>query len=170
SFDDANIVYFHNLKFDGFFIIDHLLNEGYRHVEESPIAGQFTSLISDMGKFYSITVKWMNGNKTELRDSLKILPFSVADVAKAFGQKQGKGEIDYHKPRPAGYVPTADEIEYLRLDVLIVARALAEQFDEGMKALTIGSDALKEYKSLVYSKTFRKQFPVLDTDTDTEVR
>lgn len=170
SFDTANIVYFHNLKFDGVFIIDWLLNNEYRHVEDTPTAGQFTSLISDMGKFYSITVKWKNGNKTEFRDSLKKLPFSVAEVAKAFGQPQGKGEIDYHKYRPVGYLPTTDEIEYLRLDVLIIARALQDQFSEGMKALTIGSDALKEYKSLVFSKTFRKQFPVLDLTTDEEVR
>ncbi len=171
SFDESNnIVYFHNLKFDGRFIIDYLLNQGYRHVDDTPTAGEFTTLISNMGMFYTITVKWTDGTKTEFRDSLKKLPFSVAEVARAFDQDQGKGEIDYHKDRPIGYEPTADEIEYLRLDVLIIARALAEQFDEGMKALTVGSDALKEYKSLVFSKTFRKQFPVLDIDTDTEVR
>lgn len=171
SFDESNnIVYFHNLKFDGRFIIDYLLNQGYRHVDDTPTAGEFTSLISNMGMFYTITVKWADGTKTEFRDSLKKLPFSVAEVARAFDQDQGKGEIDYHKDRPVGYEPTAEEIEYLRLDVLIIARALAEQFDEGMKALTVGSDALKEYKSLVFSKTFRKQFPVLDIDTDTEVR
>lgn len=171
SHDESNnIVYFHNLKFDGRFIIDYLLNQGYRHVDDTPTAGEFTTLISNMGMFYTITVKWADGVKTEFRDSRKKLPFSVADVARAFDQDQGKGEIDYHKDRPVGYEPTAEEIEYLRLDVLIIARALAEQFDEGMKALTVGSDALKEYKSLVFSKTFRKQFPVLDIDTDTEVR
>src|SRR5690625_561575 len=138
SFDESNnIVYFHNLKFDGRFIIDYLLNQGYRHVDDTPTACEFTTLISNMGMFYTITVKWTDGTKTEFRDSLKKLPFSVAEVARAFDQDQGKGEIDYHKDRPVGYEPTAEEIEYLRLDVLIIARALAEQFDEGMKALTV---------------------------------
>src|SRR5699024_5582390 len=158
------------LKFDGFFILDALLKDDYKHVEERPNDGEFTTLISDTGKFYSITVRWRNGHKTEFRDSLKKLPFSVAEVARAFDQAETKGEIDYRKYRPVGYRPTAAEIEYLRLDVSIVAHALAEQFDNGMKALTVGSDALKEYKALIYSKTFRKQFPVLDYATDAEVR
>src|SRR5699024_10962769 len=95
--DSSSIVYFHNLKFDGFFILDALLKDDYKYVEEHPNDGEFTTLISDTGKFYSITVRWRNGHKTEFRDSLKKLPFSVAEVARAFDQAESKGEIDYRK-------------------------------------------------------------------------
>lgn len=171
SGEESNIAYFHNLKFDGHFILDWLLRNGYRHsMDRTPSAGQFLTLISSMGMFYSITVKWNNGSKTEFRDSYKKLPFKVANIAKAWKLEEGKGEIDYHKPRPVGYDPDEDELDYLRRDVEIVASALASQFDEGMKALTVGSDSLAEYKRLTFPKTFTKQFPVLDIAADSDIR
>ena len=66
----ANI-YFHNLAFDGSFIIDWLLRNGYVWTKEAPGVNQFTSLISRMGKFYSITVTFDTGYRVEFRDSYK---------------------------------------------------------------------------------------------------
>ena len=50
--------YFHNLKFDGEFIIYYLLQNGFKHVEKKEEIEDktFTTLISDMGQFYQITV------------------------------------------------------------------------------------------------------------------
>lgn len=168
--DHSNVVYFHNLRFDGGFVTDWLLRNGYHHRQDKPAAGEFSTLISDMGRWYSITVKWENGNKTEFRDSYKKLPMSVADVAKAFDLEESKGDIDYHKPRPVGYEPTPEEWDYLRRDFEIIAHALKEEFDHAMKGLTVGADSLKEYKALTFSKTFDKRFPVLDYDTDADIR
>ena len=50
--------YFHNLKFDGEFIIYWALTHGFKHVEKNIDVedNTFTTLISDMGQFYTITL------------------------------------------------------------------------------------------------------------------
>lgn len=167
--EDA-VIYFHNLKFDGEFILHHLFTQGYRHVADKPLKGQFTTLISSMGSWYSMTVRWRNGKTTEFRDSLKKLPFSVATVAKAFNQPEQKGELDYHTFRPVGHTATAAERGYIAADVLIIARALKTQFGAGMTKLTVGSDALTEFKAITGKRMFDKMFPVLPEIMDTEIR
>lgn len=164
------VTFFHNLAFDSGFLLDYIMKEGYTWVPENPRPGQFTTLISNMGKFYSIDIHWANGHRTELRDSLKKLPMSVAMVAKAFKMDEGKGDIDYHLYREVGYMPTEDELDYLRRDLQIPARALAQQISQGMTRLTVGADSLEEYKSLVSKKMFTKNFPVLSDDMDAEIR
>lgn len=164
----ANI-YFHNLAFDGSFIIDWLLRNGYTWTKESPGVKQFTSLISRMGKFYSITVVFETGYRVEFRDSYKKLPMSVAAVAKAFNLHDQKLEIDYEMFRPTGYIPTAQERRYQRNDVAIVAQALEVQFNEKMTRLTAGSDSLYTYKKMT-GKLFLRRFPILSPEIDTEIR
>lgn len=137
---------------------------------------EFTAIISDMNKFYSINVKWESGFVTEFRDSLKKLPMSVDRVAKAFkltgenGADLRKGEIDYDAPRPVGYEPTDDEIDYLERDVYIVAMALRQVFASGMTRLTVASDSLAEYKNLNSPQWFERTFPVLSDEIDAEIR
>lgn len=163
-------VWFHNLAFDGSFIIDWLLNNGYEWTDsQKPGPQQFTTVISFMGKFYSISITFGNGAKCELRDSLKKLPMGVAAVSKTFNLEDAKGVIDYDAYRPIGYEPTADELEYVRKDVLIIADALRIQIASGLTALTVGSDALNEYKSIM-GKSFKNLFPVLPAETDSEIR
>ena len=166
---------FFNLKFDGHFILDWLLKNGYEHVEtndnQSLYKGQFSTLISHTNKFYTMKVRWKNGHTTEFLDAAKKFPnMSVAVVAKAFGMEISKGDIDYHKERPIGYQPTEEELDYLDRDVRIVAKALRQVFDNGMTRLTVGSDALAEYKALTGGKYFRDKFPLLPDDLDAEIR
>lgn len=165
-----SVVHFHNLKFDGTFLLDRILRSGYKHVEKAGLPGQFQTLIDRMAKFYSIKVMWKNGFVTEFRDSLKKLPFAVKVIAKAFGTPMLKGEIDFHKHRPVGYEPTTEELEYGFNDVLIVADALHSQMQEGMTRLTAGSDSLAEYKHVIGSKVFEKWFPVLAHHVDADIR
>lgn len=165
-------VYFHNLKFDGAFILDWLLKNDYEHTTDQRDTrnGTFKSLISDMGQFYSITVRWENGCNTEFRDSRKKIPLSVAGIAEAFGMATTKGEIDYDAQRPIGHVMSEEERDYLRLDVTIVATALAELYESGMVRLTQASDALAEYKRVFGTQGFTKVFPVLSEYMDSEIR
>lgn len=162
--------FFHNLAFDAAFILDFLFNQGYEWVAENPKRGQFTSLISSMGKFYSMEIVWTNGEVTEFRDSLKKLPMSVSMIAKTFKLKESKGELDYHKHRPIGYKPTPEELDYLRRDLQIPAQALKTQLDEGMTRLTVGADSLADYKEITGKRTFDKTFPVLSDEMDAEIR
>jgi hypothetical protein len=167
---DSN-TYFHNLGFDGIFIIYRLFKLGYQHTtHQYPRKGEFSTLISNMGAFYSISVTWMNGKRTEFRDSYKKLPMSVAAVAESYKMDMAKGDLDYETNRPIGHVPTPKERYYIGTDVLIVSRALQIQLAEGATRLTVGSDALNEYKSIVKSKVFRTKFPVLSDAIDREIR
>ena len=56
--NDNTTLYFHNLKFDGEFIICYLLNNGYEYIVDKKEKKDktFTTLISDMGLFYSIEI------------------------------------------------------------------------------------------------------------------
>lgn len=168
---DATI-YFHNLGFDGTFILDWLFRQGYEYAHDgfAPRKGKFKTLISNMGAFYSITVQWFNGKRTEFRDSYKKLPMSVSAVAEAYKMEEAKGSIDYDLFRPVGHKPTPEERHYIGLDVLIMSKALRIQLLEGATRLTVGSDALNEYKTIIKSKAFTTRFPVLADSTDREIR
>ena len=168
--DEDSICYFHNLKFDGVFIMNHIFSDGYCWVKENPLAGEFTSLISRMGQYYQITVHWRNGHVTEFRDSLKLLPMSVAELARAFDLPEPKGDLDYESYRPVGHILTPEEKDYIRRDVQIVAQALAVQAESSHGKLTIGSNSLAEYKSIITNKSFNKRYPILDNDIDYEIR
>lgn len=168
--DDDSITYFHNLRFDGSFILDWLFRNHFVHVNRNARAGEFTTLISKMGQYYSITVRWRNGVRTEFRDSLKKLPMTVAEIAGAFNLDMTKGEIDYNEFRPIGHTITDVERDYIERDVRIVAYAVKQQRIAGMTRLTVGSDSLKDYQSLISKRSFGRLFPILPTNIDTELR
>lgn len=164
--------YFHNLKFDGEFILCWLFENGFKHVldRKELEANTFTTLISDKGQFYSMEIcfKRSGRNKESLTiyDSLKILPFSVAAVAKGFNLPISKLEIDYNETREKGHILTKEEVDYLRNDVEIMARALNVLFEQGLNKMTQGSNALHDYKSIVGKKNFSKWFPTPEYDAD----
>lgn len=168
-------IWFHNLKFDGVFILNYLFLNGYEWVgkKEDIKNNTFTTLITDMGQFYSITVYFKKYNrkyrKVEFFDSLKIFPnFSVERVAEGFNLPIRKLKIDYRKFRPVGYQLDDDEIAYIRNDVEIMSRALKFMFEQGMNKMTIASDALSDYKKRI--KGYRRKFPALPLEIDKDIR
>lgn len=173
---DNPMLFFHNLKFDGEFIINYLLKNGYTYFKdrEQKCNKSFTCLISSDGLFYSLEIYFKVGKyhdqKVSIYDSLKILNFSVEKVAKSFKLPISKLEIDYslHNTLSEGSPLTDKEVAYLRNDVEIMARALDIMFTSGLNKMTIGSDALNYYKSI--NKHFDEFFPVVDLDTDKYLR
>ena len=166
------IAYYHNLKFDGSFWLWYLLNiKNYEQAviqnSENPndvswVKNQFMPnksfkyIISDKGMWYTIIIK-INKHIIELRDSLKLLPFSVKRIGKAFKTKHQKLDMEYTGFRYAGCTITPEEQEYIKNDVLVVKEALEVMFDQGHNKLTIGSCCLNEYKSICKSST-KNQF------------
>lgn len=108
--------------------------------------------------------------KVTFFDSLKIIPFSVDEIAKSFNLSISKLEIDYKKERPKGYVLTNEEKDYIKHDVLIVAKALKVLFDEDLKKMTQGSNALNDFKTMLTKSKFLHYFPPLDYDIDKDLR
>jgi hypothetical protein len=164
-----NVTFFHNLAFDGSFILDHILKDGYKWVPDRPGKGEFSTVISNMNKFYSITIVSKKGVKVELRDSLKKIPLPVRDVPKAFNLESVKGDIDYEADRPIGYLPSKEEWQYLYNDIYIMAQAMRVILASGMTKLTVGADSLAEFKGL-HGKGFTRTFPVLSKTVDDDIR
>lgn len=167
--------YFHNLKFDGEYIFSWLFRNGYVYDEKARKACTFNCVISDTGEWYSITITHKAFNKryvrTTIYDSLKKLPLKVSAIAKAFKLPESKGSIDYDKYRPIGYELTEEEREYITNDVVIVAKALYMQFEKGLSKMTIGSDALSNFKAdLGGKKAFKYIFPVMPIEIDNDFR
>lgn len=165
----ADIVFFHNLAFDGKFILDHVLKNGISWVNEVRKPHEVGTLISDSGKFYRMLIKWDWKNQTIFYDSLKKLPMSVAAISKSFDLEMSKGEIDYAMPREVGYVPTPEEVDYIRRDVGIVAQALCQSISEGMEKMTVASDSMAEYKRVVGTR-FKTWFPEVGIECDDVIR
>lgn len=156
------VVYYHNLKFDGSFWLNFLLSNTklkearkltgitdtsftYCDTEEMP-NNSFKYVISDMGQWYSVTIKY-HSHYIEFRDSLKLLPFSVRKIGKDFKTKHQKLDMEYEGFRFAGCKITDEEKEYISNDVLVIKEALEIMFEEGHKKLTIGSCCLAEFRS-----------------------
>ena len=160
-------VLFHNLKFDGQFIMSWLFHNGFTHTtdpyEKNSLT--FNTLISDQGLYYQIEVifyrKGKNVNKVVFQDSLKLIPLSVDAIAKSFKMEISKLEIDYeaHNNLPIGSPLSPEEEEYIKHDVQIVAKAVEYFYSQGLTKMTIGSCALDEYKKLIEKKNFKRYFP-----------
>lgn len=170
--DNPGDIWFHNLRFDGEFIICYLLSNGWEHVQKIEKAKQFTTLISSQGQFYSIRlcfeVKRRKKRCVTFKDSLKKLPFSIDQIARSFNLPINKLTLDYETSRPVGHMLTPHERDYIRNDVQIAAMALQVQFSQGFNKLTIGSDALNHFKSMY--KYWDSMFPVLPVPMDTAIR
>ena len=174
--NSGSTFYFHNLKFDGEFIISALLNLGFRFVKDRKEAEDrtFTTLISNFGVFYQITIyfkkKGKHVKKVTIIDSLKIIPFSVSQIAKSFGLEESKLEIDYMTPRSRNHTLTPEEKDYIKNDVVIVSKALNVIFKEGLNKMTQGSNALSDFKNILTMKKFEHYFPELPKEIDADIR
>ena len=165
--NESSSFYFHNLKFDGEFIIHYLLTHGFVHVNEKKLGvNQFSTIISDLNVFYCIKVKFKEEVIISFFDSLKLLNFSVEEVARAFNLSIKKLEIDYKAKREKGHKITDEEKEYLKHDVMIMSLALEKMFEMKITRMTIASNAMNFFKDTISKKRFEEWFnpPLYDKD------
>ena len=157
------ICWFHNLRFDGSFIVDFLLRNKWKYNNAKPkdmLSNEFKALISAENRWYSLTLK--KGKKViEFRDSVKLMPFTLSQIASAFQTKHKKLEMEYAGERYAGCEIKQDEMKYIINDVLVLKEALEIMLNEGHDKLTIGSCCMSEYKKLFHSGEFNVIFPNL---------
>lgn len=168
-------IYFHNLKFDGHFILSYLLHNNYKYDPDLKRNKTFKVLISDMNLFYSIEV-CVNKNKKHVikfLDSFKKLPYSADHIAKAFNLEYNKLEVSknfYSKQRKPNSMLSNLEVEYIKNDVRIISQALQILFNEDMKRMTAGSDALYNYRKTIGDKKWDIYFPRLEKDVDDDIK
>lgn len=162
SLNENVVAYYHNLKFDGafwlsFLMLDKKFEQAFDRVDENTVVWKrernmknntFKYSISDRGLWYTIIIK-VKGHIIEIRDSLKLLPFSLKRIGESFETKHKKLSMEYEGFRYSGCEITNEEKEYIANDVLVLKEALEIMFNEGHNKLTIGACCLSEYKSIV---------------------
>ena len=125
-------LFFHNLKFDGAFILHYLMvtlgfEEAYEYYDDEKTIGEwipeknmknntFSYSISNMGQWYRISIK-VKDKIIQIRDSLKLIPFSVKTIGNSFGTKHKKLDIEYKGFRYSGCKITEEEKEYISNDI-----------------------------------------------------
>lgn len=164
------LCWYHNLKFDGAFWIDFLLREicmKQAIINDTWIADEymendtFKYMISDRGQWYSITIK-TNNHYIVIRDSVKLFPFSLAELGKAFKTKHQKLDMEYKGIRHKNGKIKDVEKEYIKNDVLVLKEALEFMIENGHDKSTIGSNCLTEFKKGFDKKDYKMFFPQLE--------
>lgn len=174
SYKENLIVYYHNLKFDGAFWLHYLMTKTdykpwYTQLSENdyqwnnkfkmpPKTYMYT--ISNMGQWYTIRISTKN-NIIEIRDSVKLLPFSLRKIGKSFKTKHQKLEMEYEGMRYSGCYISPEEKDYIRNDVLVLKEAIEIMEEQKHTKLTIGSCCLQEFKSFYGKDDYNSYFPDL---------
>lgn len=180
------IAYYHNLKFDGAFWLSYLMvdleyeqaavkrSTGAADFQPEDEADDFAFIepwnmkaktfqysVGDLGQWYKILVKLDKDHYLEIRDSLKLLPFSIASIGKAFKTEHQKLEMEYTGFRYAGCEITADERKYIANDVLVLKEAMEVMYTQGNRKITIGSCCLTEWQKTMTKSQYQEYFPNL---------
>lgn len=141
-------VAFHNLRFDGSFIIPQLFRRGYEYLPNADfmkawqdgedLSKKFTHNITAMGQWFSVTiVKPTKANAStpafvHIWDSFKLFPKKLSEIGIQYStgaQKIKEDRAFYEAIRPEGHKLTEREHEYLKADCEVLAHALRVQLD-----------------------------------------
>lgn len=160
--------FFHNLKFDGSFILQYLLtNKKYKHglytdgTLKKPNKlniWEFNYLVSVRGQFYNITL-CTGRHKITFVDSVKLLPFSLRKIGEEFCNKYKKLEMEYEGKRYAGWQISDEEMDYIKADVDVLCEAMEIMQNEGHTKMTIGSCCVHEFKNTFIMEDYDQVFP-----------
>lgn len=159
---------FHNLKFDGNFILPALYRRGFEYVPNNVFmdewrAGKcmdkkFTHNITAQGQWFSLTIV-KDGLKASTNtpafvhiwDTMKLFPQTLKEIGQQHCRKYKKIEEPkefYTQIRPIGHQITAEELKYLQNDCLTLAEALRGQFEMyGTIYRTRASKAFDSFRS-----------------------
>lgn len=166
------IIAFHNLAYDGMYLLSYLLENGFEAVPTEDLKEkQLYTLINTMGQHYAyyinfgILCRFHKPFKVLIVDSYKTIHMSVEKIAEAYKLPILKGEIDYDLYRDENWKPTNEEIAYINNDTEIIARALKKNFDMGLTKVTQPSNAFNYYKKTISKEQFEAWFPIDDNFT-----
>jgi hypothetical protein len=132
--DNQNTEYaFHNIKFDGSYIIPYLLNNSYTCVNDrKPEAKEFSVLVDDRNAWYSITIQVTKRRRVLLWDSLKLFPCALEYLPDVYSTPTHKIEEDkefYENKRPVGYKANRRELMYFENDLKVPAETLNKHIE-----------------------------------------
>lgn len=159
------IVYFHNLSFDGEFILWYLERNGYNDVGKLDYSwnvkkqcfknlekGMYESIITDTGSIFMITACIDDNLIIEFRCSYKIFPNSIDDIGKLVGVKKLKELHNYTEEKHFDSVDEVPQIEwdYLENDVEILRRIIEYLNSIGMTNISMATNSYKYWRKDKY--------------------
>lgn len=164
---------FHNLKFDGSFIVPWLFENGYTVALGKPAPGEFSPLVDDRNNWYSITIQVTTKRKVTLWDSLKLFPTALEylpDIYSTPTKKIREDQDFYTKERPEGYEPDDRDLAYFENDLQVPAETLNKHIElYGLRfKKTQASQSFYNFEQTF--KAWRWRFPALDNEVDEVVR
>ncbi len=166
---DGYLFSFHNLSYDGCYILDYLLRHGYKHSTNKTLhVKEFFTLITPQGTHYAYQICFSNGNTVTINDSFRHNSMSVDQLAKTYKLPILKEEIDYDTVREIGHEPTEQELKYINHDTEIMMRILNEDLHQGFDKFTESGNSRKFFKSTL--KNYDDLLPVLNDFEDEFIR
>ncbi len=176
SYREGTVVCFHNLAFDGSYILSYLLSHGYScdqtSKELSPMT--FRTCISDMGQHYAYEICFYIKNSIRhsvvIMDSLKYIMASVRDIAKMYNLPILKGECDYNRYRFPDEEISDSDLLYIRNDTEIMARAIEINKSHGQVKFTQAGNAKNEFKKTFEKGEYDYYFPQIIGEDDLLMR
>lgn len=161
-------IYFRNLSgFDGYFIIDYLLKNGYVECDKVKHKYDMSLLLTEDNVLYNIRCCPKYRTVINFLDSQHLVPGTIKALGESFKTKYRKLTLDYVLDRPEIYEMTEEEREYVKNDVRVDGEVLCKFFElVDLGKMTIASSAMSYYKAMFPVTGFRKIFPVLDDDID----
>lgn len=172
--DNQNTEYaFHNIKFDGSYVIPWLMSNGYTLSTSKPLPNQFSVLVDEMNNWYSITIQVTKRRKVTLWDSLKLFPTPLEYLPDIYGtqtKKVRESQDWYMEERPDGYIPNERDLEYFENDLQVPAETLnahIELFDVRFKK-TQASQSFYNFTQTFPAWKWR--FPALTDEQDNAIR
>ena len=169
NFERDSRIYFHNLKFDGTFILYYLkTHPQFKCVTTRESQGkrnndlqdwEYKYMITSNGLWYSITIKLPNDILIEFWDSLKILPMSLDKLTKDFNVEHKKTTMEYTNKKSLLDCSESDII-YIKNDVLGLCECL-ETYEKmyNLENMTIGSACVADFKKMYYKSDDNKKAP-----------
>lgn len=170
AYKQSIIVYFYNLKFDGAFIIYWLYENGFKLDIKNFYPKEkysFTTLISDVGIIYQIKIRF-NYKVITINCCYRLYLSKLSKAGIDFECNWKKTKIDYDNHNIDKEM-SEEEKEYAKIDVLIQAELVRKYYNQFSDvALTIGGQALKEYKRL--TPTHQNEMVKLNKKVDNFIR
>lgn len=152
-------IFFHNLKFDGKFIVDYLFSIGCEYNKD------FTTIIDGLGAWYEIKYNYRKDVSVVFWDSLKKFPgTSVKNLGKLVGENKLEPPY-FDKYYPENYMPSEHEVDYCITDSRVVSLALRIALQQDFRKMTMAGDCFKFGKDLCLGgRNYRDYFPVISKD------
>lgn len=169
SLDSNSTIYFHNLSFDGEFILWELMRQGYKDIGDDELpkfrSKYFKSIITDTSSIFMISFINDNEKLIEFRCSYKVFPNSIKNIGKFVGLEKLDETHDYEEIKNYKSIDeiTNEELSYINNDVEILRRLI--QYLESINMLNI-SMSTNAYKSWKKDKYFFAKDCLIKTNDD----